>query len=105
VSQPSEVQTLTVILNIERTLPMANTIPSPTAGAGDDKEYKGYTHQPSHGPDPQRTVIGGTHNVSVKIDPDAALRGAYTEIPGDAMPSGAPVDGNPAYNGPILPEN
>ncbi len=83
---------------------MANTIPSPTAGSGDDREYSKYGPG-NHGPDSQRTVIGGTHNVSVKVNPDAALRGAYTPIPGDSMPAGAPVDGNPPYMGPILPEN
>ncbi len=79
---------------------MANTFtPHP-----DDMEYKGYKGG-VHGPDAQRTVIGGTHNVSVKVDPDKALRGEYTAIPGDSMPSGAPVDGSPPYTGPILPEN
>ena len=27
--------------------------------------------------------IGGTHNVSVKVDPDRARRGDHTPIPGD----------------------
>jgi hypothetical protein len=79
---------------------MANTFPSQS----DDMEYKGYAGG-VHGPDSQRTMIGGTHNVSVKIDPDRALRGAYTPIPGDSMPAGVPVDGSPPYAGPILPEN
>jgi hypothetical protein len=44
------------------------------------------------GPGASQTTIGGTHNVSTKIDPDRALTGNYTPIPGDAMPApgGAP---------------
>ena len=46
------------------------------------------------GIDPQdNTFIGGTHNVSVKIDPAYAVLGGYTPIPGDTMPSGAPAVG------------
>lgn len=31
-------------------------------------------------------AIGGTHNVSVAINPETALTGGYTAIPGDRMP-------------------
>ena len=57
------------------------------------------------GPDAQMQVIGGTHNVSARITPEQALTGGYTPIPGDSMPPGCPVDGNPAYVGPYLPRN
>ncbi len=79
---------------------MANTFPAHV----DDMEYAKYGPG-SHGPDAQMTVIGGTHHVSTKLDPDKCLRGEYQAINGDSMPSGAPVDGSPPYMGPILPEN
>ena len=48
---------------------------------------------PKSGPD----TIGGTHNVSVKLDPDQCLTGAVTPIPGDTLPHTA--------GKPYLPEN
>lgn len=56
----------------------------------------GLGEDPSNGP----MMIGGTHNVSVKINPETAVRGGYTPIPGDTMPAGAPavgVGGDPPY--------
>lgn len=56
-------------------------------------------------PDPQRTVIGGTHNVSKKLDPKAIESGNWDHtIPGDEMPSGTPVDTGP-MNSPFEPKN
>lgn len=39
-------------------------------------------------------AIGGTHNVSVALDPERALRGDYQPIPGDRMP---PHGGTPYF--------
>lgn len=79
-------------------------LPPPTAGAGDDANFK-YPKGPL-APDPAKDmrVIGGTLNVSVAIDPERALRGEYTPIPGDRMPAGTPVDVVPG-NRPYLPMN
>jgi hypothetical protein len=77
--------------------------PTPTAGAGDHTNFR-YPGG-SLGPDAQRTMIGGTHNVSTKLDPETCLTGGYQPIAGDDMPAGAPVDGGPPYVGPYLPNN
>jgi hypothetical protein len=60
----------------------------------------GLGEDPSKGP----MMIGGTHNASVKINPETALRGGYTPIPGDTMPAGAPTDTAPGES-PYLPKN
>jgi hypothetical protein len=69
----------------------------------DDDNFR-YARGPL-GPDAQRDMIGGTHNVSTRIDPQMALHGGYQGIPGDTMPAGAPTDGNAPYVGPYLPKN
>lgn len=81
-----------------------DNFPTPRAGAGDDAAWK-FPSGPL-APDPARgmRVIGGTTNVSTPIDPDFALRGGYTPIPGDRMPPGTPVDVKPG-NQPYLPQN
>jgi hypothetical protein len=60
----------------------------------------GLGEDPSKGP----MMIGGTHNVSVRINPDTALSGGYTPIPGDDMPAGAPAVG-PGTDAPYTPKN
>jgi hypothetical protein len=49
-----------------------------------DADARAFRDQPGQ-PGPQ--VIGGSHNVSVRIDPQTALTGGYTPIPGDTMPA------------------
>lgn len=70
--------------------------PKPDSGIVENYGSAGLGEDPSRGP----MMIGGTHNVSVRIDPNRALTGGYTPIPGDTMPAGAPVDveaGEPPY--------
>jgi hypothetical protein len=69
----------------------------------DDSAYR-YSSGPL-GPDAQMNMIGGTHHVSTKLDPNTCLTGGYQAINGDTMPSGAPVDGSPPYRGEYLPKN
>ena len=79
----------------------------PPNSSGDDVKNFRYPHPPGHplGPDPQQTMIGGSYRVSTRLDPQACLTGAYQPINGDVMPAGAPVDGNPPYTSPYLPQN
>lgn len=70
----------------------------------DDQAFRNYGSG-GLGVDGQRMMIGGTYNVSTRIDPETALTGGYQGIAGDTMPAGAPVDGNPPYTGPYLPRN
>ncbi len=83
-----------------------DNFPPPRAGGPDDANFR-YPHPPGHplGPDAQQTMIGGTYRVSTRLDPQTCLTGGYQSINGDVMPAGAPVDGNPAYIGPYLPQN
>ncbi len=78
--------------------------PSPSVGADDRSNFR-YPSGGGLGPDAQRTMIGGTHNVSTKLDPETCLTGGYQPIAGDDMPAGAPVDGGAPYTGPWLPNN
>jgi hypothetical protein len=80
-----------------------DTPPGPTVSASDRQAFR-YQGGPL-GPDTQRTMIGGTHNVSSKLDPETCLTGGYQPIAGDDMPAGAPTDGNAPYTGPYLPKN
>ena len=43
------------------------------------------------GPKQSGPGIGGTHNVSTKVDPDAARRGQHTPIKGDVPHPGGDV--------------
>jgi hypothetical protein len=83
---------------------MINDKPPGPAVSNSDRDAFRYPGG-SLGPDAQRTMIGGTHNVSTKLDPDMCLTGGYQPIAGDDMPAGAPVDGGPPYVGPYLPKN
>lgn len=80
------------------------TIPSARAGEPDEAPFRRYPGG-ALGPDNSQTMIGGTHDVSTKLDPQTALTGTYQPLNGDSMPPGAPVDGNPPYTGPYLPSN
>jgi hypothetical protein len=83
---------------------MVDKFPGQTAGADDSRLFREYGSG-GLGVDAQREMIGGTHHVSTPINPQQALTGGDQPINGDRMPSGAPVDGSPAYTGPYLPNN
>jgi hypothetical protein len=81
-----------------------NTPPAPTAAPDDAANFRRYGSG-GLGVDNQVNMIGGTYLQSTKIDPAMALTGGYQPLNNDSMPAGAPVDGNPPYTGPYLPNN
>ena len=80
-----------------------DAFPGQTAGADDSAAFRNHPGG-ALGPDPMMNMIGGTHHVSTRIDPEQALTGGYQPIAGDDMPAGAPIDTSSTGNN-YLPKN
>ena len=74
--------------------------PGTDSAAYDRYGQGGLGEDPSKGP----MMIGGTHRVSTKLDPNTCLNGGYQGIEGDTMPAGAPAVGTGSLP-PYTPDN